>query len=111
MNKFCNTYLLEQGVIVVGVSFAVPPLLLRLEYVCLCITSRKTIFEVSGSIKVLEYVFGIKKFRVNGLRGKKFAANDKYLRGDISGELLVTTHECWTRNHTGMREVSLPQPC
>lgn len=110
MNKFCDTYLLEQGVIIIGVSVAVPPLLVRLEYVCLCITSSKAVFEASGSIKVLKHVFGVKKFGVNGLRGKKFAANDKYLRGHISGELLITMHECWTRHHTEMREASLPQP-
>lgn len=84
MDKFCYTYLLEKSVIVVGVSVAVPPLLIRLEYVCLRIASRETLVKVSGSIKVLEYVFGIEEFGINGLRSKEFAANNKYLCRDVS---------------------------
>jgi hypothetical protein len=84
MDKFCYPYLLEKSVIVVGVSIAVPPLLIWLEYVCLHIASRDTLVKVSGSIKVLEYVFWIEEFGINSLRSKEFAANNKYLCRDVS---------------------------
>ena len=66
--------------------------------------------RVSSSIKIFEYVFGVEEFGINSLRGKKFAANDKDFCRNISGELLlVTLHECWTRNHTGRKGALLPQ--
>ena len=73
-----------------------PPLLLGLEYVCLRFVYCDTILSGKGSIKVFEYVFGVEEFRINGLRGKEFAANNEYLCGDISGEPLVTKYKCWT---------------
>lgn len=98
MNKFCYADLLEKSVIVVGVSYSMPPLLIRLEYVCLRIVYCDTIVKGSGSIEVFEYVFWIEEFRINGLRSKEFAADNEYLCRDISSELLVIghRHECWT---------------
>lgn len=71
-----------------------PPLLIRLKYVCLRIVYRDAFVKGNGSFEVFEYVFGIEEFRINGLRSKEFAANDEYLCRDISGELLVTRQEC-----------------
>ena len=96
MNEFCYTDLLEKGVIIVSVSYTMPPLLIGLEYVCLRIVHCDAFVEGIGSIEVFEYVFGIEEFRINGLRSKEFATNDEYLCRDISGELLVTRHKCWT---------------
>lgn len=73
-----------------------PPLLIRLEYVCLRIVYCDAFVKGSGSFEVFEYVFRIEEFRINGLRSKEFAANDEYLCRDISGELLVTRRKCWT---------------
>lgn len=96
MYEFSYTDLFEKGVIVVGVSFTMPPFLLRLEYVCLRVVYRDSFVKGNGSFQVFKYVFGIKEFRINGLWSKEFAANNEYLCRYISSELLVTGHECWT---------------
>jgi hypothetical protein len=62
------------------------PLFLRLKYVGLCIVCQNTFVDGSSRIKVFEYMFGIEKFRINSFRGKKFAADNKYLCRDIPGE-------------------------
>jgi hypothetical protein len=78
--------LLEQGVVVISVSFTMPPLLLRMEYISLGIVCHNTFVGGSSGIKVFEYVFRIEELRVNGLRGTKFATNNEYLCRDIPGE-------------------------
>jgi hypothetical protein len=93
MNKFCYADLLEKSVIVVGISYTMPPLLIRLEYVCLRIVYYDAIVKGNRSIEVFEYVFGIEEFRINGLWSKEFAANNEYLCRDISGGLLVIGHQ------------------
>ncbi len=73
-----------------------PPLLIRLEYICLGVVCCDNIVKRNGSFEIFEYVFRVEEFRINSLRSKKFAANNEYLCRDISSELLVTRNECWT---------------